>query len=119
MRRRAYEVVELGDGEGAVPREGVEVGGDDAEGGGGVGVGVEKDGARRRRCGGTGLFRLGLAEDDAEPIQAYRRRRHLAAGRRRGAEAELWVWVGPLVARLLEVEGTIACGTGTQHVMSL
>lgn len=94
----AYEVVEVGDGEGAVPGEGVAVGGDDAEGGGGAGVGAEEDGAR----GGVAL-RLGFAEDRAERVLEVHRRRHLATGpdgddeprrRRRGRRVfPLVLWV--------------------------
>jgi hypothetical protein len=52
----------------------VAVGGGDAKGGGGAGVGAEEDGARGRVA-----LRLGLADDGAErALQVYRRRRHLA-----------------------------------------
>ena len=71
--RGDYEVVEVRDREGAVPGEGVAVGGGDAESGCGAGVGAEEDGAR----GGVAL-RLSLGEDGAECFLQVYRRRHLA-----------------------------------------
>ena len=68
-----YKVLEV---EGAVPGEGAEVGGDDAEGALGVGVGVEEHGAARESIGVVvAVLRPGLAEDGGHPD--LRRRRHL------------------------------------------
>jgi hypothetical protein len=65
-----YEVVDVGEGEGAMPGEGVEVGGDDAEKALGVGVGVEENRAARLFL--LVVVRLGLAEDGGH----LHRRRH-------------------------------------------
>jgi hypothetical protein len=53
----------------------VAVGGGDAKGGSGAGVGAEEDGAW-----GQVALRLGLADDGAKRVLRVYRRRHLAAG---------------------------------------
>jgi hypothetical protein len=65
--------VDVGEGEGAVPGEGVEVGGDDAEKALGVGVGVVVEENRAARLFLLVVVRLGLAEDGGH----LHRRRHL------------------------------------------
>jgi hypothetical protein len=72
---KVLEVVEV---EGAVPGEGAEVGGDDAEGALEVGVGVEEHGAARESIGVVvAVLRSRLAEDGGHPDLRRRRRRHL------------------------------------------
>jgi hypothetical protein len=63
-RNATYEVTEAVEVEGAMPGEGVKVGGDDAEAALGVGVGVKEHGLARESIGFiVGFLRLGLAED--------------------------------------------------------
>jgi hypothetical protein len=65
-----YEVVDVREGEGAVPGEGVEVRGDDAEEA--LGMGVEENGAAWLL---QLLMRLGLAEDGRHLHRLRRRHR--------------------------------------------
>lgn len=78
------EIVDVGEEEGAVPGVGVEVGGEEAELGDiismGVGVGVEEDGSHPYRH-----RRLGLAEHGAEGIH----------GHGHGQPDSTLVWSGP------------------------
>jgi hypothetical protein len=80
-RNATYEVAEAVKVEGAMPGEGVEVGGDDAEAalGVGVGVGTEEHRSARESIGFVvGFLRLGLAEDGSHPhLISHRRRQEL------------------------------------------
>lgn len=84
-----YKVAEAVEVEGAVPGEGVEVGGDDAEAALGVRVGAEEHGSAREDIGFVvGFLRLGLAEDGGHPHLISHRgrteeRRREGAGRSR------------------------------------
>jgi hypothetical protein len=71
-----HEVAEAVEVEGAMPSEGVEVGGDDAEAA--LGVGVEEHGSAQESIGiFVGFVRLGLAEDGC-----HARHRRRQEGRR-------------------------------------
>lgn len=71
-----YKVLEVVDVEGALPGEGAEVGGDDAEGPLRVRVGVEEHAAAGESIGFVvAVLRPGLAEDGGHPDVS--RRRHL------------------------------------------
>lgn len=84
-RNATYEVAEAVEVEGALPGEGVEVGGDDAEEALGVGLGAEEHGsARESICFVVGFLRLGFAEDGGHPhlISHRRCRRRRKEGRK-------------------------------------
>lgn len=72
-----YKVLEVVDVEGALPGEGAEVGGDDAEGPLRVGVGVEEHAVAGESIGVVvaAVLRPRLAEDGGHPDVS--RRRHL------------------------------------------
>lgn len=84
QRNATYEVAEAVKVEGALPGEGVEVGGDDAEEALGVGLGAEEHGsARESICFVVGFLRLGFAEDGGHPHLISHRRRRRKEGTRR------------------------------------
>jgi hypothetical protein len=83
-RNATYEVAEAVEVKGAVPGEGVEVGGDDAEAALGMGVGAEEHESARQSIGFVvGFLWLGLAEDGGQPHLISHRRRQ--ERRREGA----------------------------------
>jgi hypothetical protein len=111
-RELPYEVVDVGEGEGAVPGEGVEVGGDDPEEA--LGVGVEEERAARLLL--MVALRLGLAEDGG---RLHRRRRHRSLeetertpcsleGVKKGMETNSgFVWIGGYQAGICILSATV------------